>query len=169
MEYLCVKQLDYNKRFHHNLVNTFSVYTMDYPGGSIKTYSARELLKYRSMPRQWILPDQQLLARLKVLGILNFRSYRSGTKTSKSNKPQRKQRSVTISNLVYQKRKNDLSNFRKNVTCLTLNCHSVDNKDVLVGQLLREDNIDFALLTETWYSDDKQSHFETSDLNPKWL
>jgi hypothetical protein len=39
------------------------------------------------------------------------------------------------------------------------------NKDVLIGQLLREDNVDFALLTETWYSDDKQHQFESCDLN----
>ena len=31
--------------------------------------------------------------------------------------------------------------------------------------MLREDRTDFALLTETWYSDEKQHHFETSDLN----
>lgn len=103
VEYLCLKQLDFNKRFHHNLVNTFSVYTMDHPGGNVKKYSARELLKYRSMPRQWILPVQQLLARLKGMGILNFRSYRSETKTTKSNKPQKKQLGVNISNLVYPK------------------------------------------------------------------
>ena len=31
--------------------------------------------------------------------------------------------------------------------------------------MFREQNIDFAILTETWYSDEKQHQFETSDLN----
>jgi hypothetical protein len=48
---------------------------------------------------------------------------------------------------------------------LTVNCRSLVRKDVLVGQLLREQKVDFAILTETWYSDEKQYQFETSDLN----
>ncbi|XP_060556715.1 uncharacterized protein LOC132717301 [Ruditapes philippinarum] len=51
------------------------------------------------------------------------------------------------------------------VSCFTLNCRSVVNKDNFVGQYLREQRIDFALLTETWYSDEKQHQYETSDLN----
>jgi hypothetical protein len=55
--------------------------------------------------------------------------------------------------------------FNQNVTCITLNCHSVLHKDILIGQYLREENIDFALLTETWYSNDRQDQIDTSDLN----
>ena len=45
-----------------------------------------------------------------------------------------------IQNLV-----NTLSNFRENVNCLTLNCQSVIRRAVLVGQMLREEQTDFAL------------------------
>lgn len=46
-----------------------------------------------------------------------------------------------------------------------LNCRFLVNKDLLVGQMLRDVNIDFALLTETWFSNDKQHQFKTCDLN----
>ena len=49
--------------------------------------------------------------------------------------------------------------------CVTLNCRSVVNKDLVVGKYLREEKISFAILTETWYSDEKQHQYETSDLN----
>jgi len=49
---------------------------------------------------------------------------------------------------------------------VTLNCRSVVNKDVVVGRYLREEKISFAIFTETWYSDEKQHKYETSDLNP---
>ena len=39
------------------------------------------------------------------------------------------------------------------------------NKDVLIGQYLRENKTDFVLLTETWYTDDEQYKFECSELN----
>jgi hypothetical protein len=68
---------------------------------------------------------------------------------------------------VYPKPCNTLNNnkLKENVICLNLNCHSVIGKDVLVGQELREQKADFAILTETWYSDEKESQFLTSDFN----
>ena len=51
------------------------------------------------------------------------------------------------------------------MSCLTLNCRSIVNKDNFGGQYLREQRIHFALLTETWYSDEKQHQYETSDFN----
>lgn len=72
---------------------------------------------------------------------------------------------VNLDNLVYPPKCNSLNKPSENVTCMTLNCRSVVNKDVLVGQLLREEKTDFALLTETWYSDEKQHQYESSDLN----
>jgi len=51
------------------------------------------------------------------------------------------------------------------IQCITLNCRSVINNNNVVGQYIRDEKIDFALLTETWYSDDKQHQPETSDLN----
>jgi len=54
---------------------------------------------------------------------------------------------------------------QEQVNCVTLNCRSVVNKDVVVGQYLREEKISFAILTETWHSDEKQHQYETSDLN----
>jgi len=48
---------------------------------------------------------------------------------------------------------------------MTINCRSSVNKDTLIGQILRDEKIDFALLTETWYSDEKPHQYESSDLN----
>lgn len=60
---------------------------------------------------------------------------------------------------------------QEKVVCMTNNCRSVVNKDSLIhgviGQILREEKVDFVLLTETWYSDDKPHQFETSDFM-KW-
>lgn len=72
---------------------------------------------------------------------------------------------VNFNNLTYPKTCNTYNQQNERISCLTLNCRSVVNKDVIVGQLLREEKVDFALLTETWYSDNKQHQYETSDLN----
>ena len=106
-----------------------------------------------------------MLTRLKGLGILNYRRLRSGVKKYKTNQRPITQTGVNFSNLIYPKRCNIFGNFKENVTCLTINCRSLVRKDVLVGQLLREQKVDFAVLTETWYSDEKRYQFETSDLN----
>lgn len=58
-----------------------------------------------------------------------------------------------------------LNKGNEKVTCLSLNCRSLVNKSELIGQILREEKADFALLTETWYSDNKQHQYESSDLN----
>lgn len=67
--------------------------------------------------------------------------------------------------LIDVKFRKQLTNVSDNVTCITLNCGSANKKDTIIGQYLREEKIDFGLLTETWYSDNKQHQFQTSDLN----
>lgn len=167
LENLCLKQM--NKGFHSdpNLVNLFSVTAMDYQNQpcTVIKYSVNELMSFRSVPRQLILPGQQVLTRLKGLGILQYRRKRSGRRKRSHCPRTMKPTGVNVNNLVYPKRCNTLSNLRENVNCLTLNCQSVIRKDVLVGQLLREEQTDFDILTETWFSDEKQHQFESSDLN----
>lgn len=66
---------------------------------------------------------------------------------------------------MYPKRCNTINQLQEQDKYMTFNCRSVVTKDVTVGQYLREEKMDLALLTETWYSDDKQHQFETSDVN----
>ncbi|XP_060601863.1 uncharacterized protein LOC132755083 [Ruditapes philippinarum] len=84
-----------------------------------------------------------------------------GGKLKSLNKPQ----GPNLNNLIYPKRTNTVSCKNEKVTCATLNCRSAIRKDSFIGQILREEKIDFAILTETWFSDHKQHQFETSDLN----
>ena len=146
-----------------NVVNTFPGNIMDNQHQSrVVRYSVEELVRLRSVPRQLTLPDQDLLTRLKCFGILRYRGKRSGRPRDRLDKSQK---GVNVSNLSYPKISNTLNNHKEKVIAITLNCRSLVNKDVIIGQLLREDKVDFALLTETWYSDDKQHQFETCDLN----
>ena len=100
-KYLFLKQLDNKKDLCCNWVNTFSMHkNTDNPGGSDGlSYTASELMSLRSLPRQWIKPEQQVLARLKGLGILNFRRTRSGAKRYTLHKRNTGQIGVNISNL----------------------------------------------------------------------
>lgn len=164
VNYECLKLLNINKEHSYNCsLHT----TMDYPVGRLdrQSYSANELMRLRSLPRQWIIPDKEVLTRLKGLGILNYRGKRSGINKLNIPNQRRKQSGANFSNLIYPKRSNTLNNFKENVVCMNINCRSVVNKDVLVGQVLRDQNIDFAILTETWYSDEKEHQYKTSDLN----
>jgi len=68
-------------------------------------------------------------------------------------------------NLTYPKKCNTVNHVQEQVNCVTLNCRSVVNKDVVASQYFCEEKISFAILTETWYSDEKQHQYETSDLN----
>ena len=72
---------------------------------------------------------------------------------------------INVNNLLYPNIINKLKQFQEQISCLTLNCRAAVNKDVLVGQYLREEKSDFALLTATWYSDATPNQFETSDVN----
>ena len=52
---------------------------------------------------------------------------------------------------------------------MTNNCRSAVKKNNIIGKILREKKTDFAVLTETWYSDEKSHQYETSDFNKKRL
>lgn len=67
VKYQCLKQLLYNKGLCTNWINTYSVHMIiDYPMGMVKhSYSASELMSFRSTPRQLIIPDQEVMTRLK--------------------------------------------------------------------------------------------------------
>ena len=67
--------------------------------------------------------------------------------------------------LVSLKKYKNYKQINEKVSCITLNCRSTNKKDTIIGQYLREEDISFALLTETWFSDNKQHQYETSDLN----
>ena len=107
----------------------------------------------KSLPSQ--IPTVQRPQNIKSMKDMNVR-----------NPSYLKQLHVNSYNLTYPKICNPINKqSNEKISCLTLNCHSVQYKDILKGQVLRDDKIDFAVLTETWYSDEKQHKFETSDLN----
>lgn len=106
----------------------------------------------------------------EAYSIINLHNINRKKKTHRSKRGGKKkiipiQNGVNFNNLIYPKKLNQYKNVSEHVSCITLNCRSVVNKDHFVGQYLREEKIDFALLTETWYTDEKQHQFETSDLN----
>ena len=86
-----------------------------------------------------------------------------GGKRTLVNKPN----GANFSNLTYPPvNKTKIYNrLNERVTCMTINCRSAIKKDNLIGQMLREAKTDFAVLTETWYSDEKPHQYETSDFN----
>lgn len=64
---------------------------------------------------------------------------------------------ANLHKLIYPSIQNTRIQIGEQVSCLTPNCSTVVNKDYFVSQYLREQSIDFALLTETWHSDDNTS------------
>lgn len=72
---------------------------------------------------------------------------------------------VVLLNPFYRNKCNKHIQQHKKVICVLLNCQSAVKKDGSIGEYLREEKVDFALLTETWYSDDKKDQYEKSYLN----
>ena len=108
--------------------------------------------------------DQSVYRTVNTLNICS-RVHRQRGKRGGKLKPLNKPRGPNLNNLIYPNRTNTVSCKNEKVTCATLNCRSAIRKDSFIGQILREEKIDFAVLTETWFSDHKQHQFETSDLN----
>ena len=154
---------DFNQPSLTVIVNAYSLCVMDYcpVNTSIVQYNRDQLLDYRYVPRRNILPSHETLSLLKDLNLLQYRGKRSGQTRSKC------RYGVNIENLIHINVNHNLlmNRGKERVVCLTINCRSLVNKSESIGQTVREERADFALLTETWFSDDKQHQFDTSDLN----
>lgn len=151
------------QNFYHK--NQTESQKLDY-SYSNRIYPREKLLdigKYVSNNRSSFKIDPSVAHTINELNIAQHRKRRG--KRGGQKKVIDHPRGVDYSNLIHPKITNTLKRHDEKIKCMTLNCHSVVTKDVIVGQYLREEKIDFAILTETWYSDDKQHHIDTSDLN----
>ncbi len=156
-------------------------------------YNRDHLLDLSAVSRNHTIPNKGTLTILKQYNLLKYRGTRGGrdqelrvwdtnsgvnlnnlqslpsqipTVTSLKRHSTHNISDANLNNLSYPKKCNTLNGLNEKISCLTLNCHSVvRNKDVLIGQYLREEKIDFAVFTETWFSDEKLHQIDTSDLN----
>jgi len=124
------------------LVNTFSPIE-DYQY-LVMQYSREQLFSYRSVPRQSIMLDIEVLKRLKDYHILHYRDKRAGIQRS---------RGVDYNNLQHLQpdRAYNLNQNRKSrLKFSTVNTRSIRGESADLLQHVFEQKIDLCVVTETW-------------------
>jgi ribosome-interacting GTPase 1 len=118
---------------------------------TVRQYNREQLLDCRSVPRIYVLPNEETLSLLKKYGILKYRGKRAGHPRIKHNG------GVYLANLVQIKLDHTyIENVhrQRKMRLATVNIRSIRNISADLLQHILEENIDFCLITESWLQTD---------------